>query len=148
MPLKASTRINRPIENVFEFVAVNHFRNHPRWDPNIIELTPMQSGPVAVGSTARVQRRKGTENEVLEVVEFQPPRRFATRDNIGPFLLSVTCLIEPVEPQTSRLILIANTTVAGPMRIVAPLLRPIFARQMRKSLRRIKMMVEQESLKA
>ena len=145
MLLEVSTRINRPVDDVFEFVAVNHFRNHPRWDPNIVELSPTQSGPVAVGSTARVQRRKGAENEVLEVVEFEPPRRFSTRDNIGPFLLSVTCLIEPVERRTSRLILIADTTVAGPMRIVAPLLRPVFARQMRKSLRRIKEMVEQES---
>lgn len=144
MRLEASTRINRPVEDVFEFVAVNHFRNHPRWDSNIVELTPMQSGPVAVGSTARVQRRKGADNEVLEVVEFEPPRHFGTRDNIGPFLLRVTCLFQPVEPRTSRLTLIADTTVAGPMRIVAPLLRPLFARQMRKSLRRIKTLVEEE----
>ena len=146
MPLKVSTRIDRPVDDVFDFVAVNHFRNHPRWDPNIIELIPTQPGPVAVGSTARVQRGKGgTEDEVLEIVEFQPPHRFCTRDNIGPFLLRVTCLFEPVEGQSSRLVLIADTAVTGPMRIVAPLLRPFFARQMRKSLRRIKEMVEAES---
>lgn len=44
MYLEVSTRIERPPNDVFEFVAVNHFRNHPRWDPNVVEMTPTSRG--------------------------------------------------------------------------------------------------------
>ncbi len=145
MLLVAATRIDRPARDVFRFVAVDHFRNHPRWDTNIIELTPLEPGPLAVGSRARVRRRRGGgTDEVLEVVEFQPPRLFSTRDNIGPFLLNATCIIESAGDAATRLTLIADTTVAGPTRMAAPLLKLIFARQMRRSLRSIKEMVEAE----
>jgi hypothetical protein len=33
--MKVSTIIYRPPEVVWRFYAVNHLRNHPRWDPKM-----------------------------------------------------------------------------------------------------------------
>lgn len=60
------------------------------------------------------RRRGGGEDEDLEVVELEPHRRFAARDNIGPFLLVATCLIEPAGERASIFTLTANTKVSGP----------------------------------
>ncbi len=38
--------IDRPLADVFRFYAVEHVRNHPRWDPDI-ELWLDKPGPLA-----------------------------------------------------------------------------------------------------
>ncbi len=145
MRIRETATIDRPAADTFRFVAVDHFTNHPRWDPSIESIEPLTPGPIALGSRAKVRRRRGSPDEVLEVTEFVPPGRFATRDNIGPFLLTVTCDVASLTPDRSSITLTADTDVRGPMRFVAPLLRPVFRRQMRRSLRRIREMVEAES---
>lgn len=77
MKLELSTIINRPPAVVFDFVAVNHLSNHPRWDPHM-ELTKLTDGPMGVGT--RFHRRQ-TRGDVaiegtMDVVEFQPDRVF------------------------------------------------------------------------
>jgi hypothetical protein len=73
MKLDRSIVINRPPSVVFDFVAVNHLHNHPRWDPHM-QLTQLTDGPMGVGS--RFQRRHtriGAPIEgTMEVVEFEP----------------------------------------------------------------------------
>ena len=51
--------VQRPPEVVFDFVATHHFENHPRWDPDLLEMSQTSAGPVGVGTTARVVRRQG-----------------------------------------------------------------------------------------
>ena len=36
--VRASEIINRPSADVFRFVATDHFENHPKWDPSIVEI--------------------------------------------------------------------------------------------------------------
>jgi hypothetical protein len=73
MKIEVSVVVDRPPAVVFDFYAVNHVRNHPRWDPNM-QLTQLTEGPVGVGT--RIQRRHtrlGTPIEgMMEVVEFDP----------------------------------------------------------------------------
>lgn len=143
MNITVETTIERPPTEVFDFIATNHFENHPRWDANIISVEPITSGPMGVGSKARVRRKRGGgEDEVLEVTAFEPPRRFASRDNIGPFLLNMNALVEPVGETASRLTLESHTEARGAMRFAAPVLKPMFRAQMRKSLATIKAAVE------
>ena len=51
--------IARPPRTVFDFVATHHFQNHPKWDPDVLEMTQMSPGTVRTGTTARVVRRQG-----------------------------------------------------------------------------------------
>lgn len=131
-------------EAVFDFVARNHWRNHPRWDPNIEEIVPLDPGPIQTGSRARVRRKKGSGDEILEVVAFEPNSRWVSRSEMGPLTLQMTALIERVDDATSHLSLIADTQARGPIRYVLPLLAPLFRRQMRASLSRIGEMVATE----
>jgi hypothetical protein len=38
--------VQRPPMEVFDFVATHHFDNHPRWDPDVLEMTQTSPGPV------------------------------------------------------------------------------------------------------
>jgi hypothetical protein len=38
-------------EDVFRFVATDHFQNHPKWDPAVEQMTPASPGPMAQGAT-------------------------------------------------------------------------------------------------
>lgn len=102
MKLERSTVINRPPSVVFDFYAVNHLRNHPRWDPHM-ELKQLTEGPVGVGT--RFQRRHtriGAPIEgTMEVVEFEPGQTIEViiLDNApnGPLEVRARTTLEPVD---------------------------------------------------
>lgn len=52
MRVEAARIIPHPVSDVWEFVAVHHVENHPRWDPDI-RLERTSEGPLAVGSSIR-----------------------------------------------------------------------------------------------
>jgi hypothetical protein len=145
MRLRVKTRIERPPGAVFDVIARDHWRNHPRWDPDVTELIPLEPGPIRAGSRARVRRKRARGDQLLEVLEFQPDKRWVSRNEIGPFSLEMTALIEPAEDAASRLTLIADTRAQGAIRYLLPALAVAFRRQMRASLKRIKEMAETET---
>jgi uncharacterized protein YndB with AHSA1/START domain len=75
MKLSLSKVIDRPPAVVWQFFAVDHLQNHPRWDSKM-ELRQLTEGPIGLGT--RIQRRHtrlGVPIEgTMEVVEFQPER--------------------------------------------------------------------------
>jgi hypothetical protein len=78
LQFESSQVIDRPIDKVFHFYAVEHVRNHPRWDSDI-ELWLDSDEPVGVGTIIqRRNKRSGTPVEgTMEVVEFEPGRVLA-----------------------------------------------------------------------
>jgi hypothetical protein len=148
MRQRVAVTVERPPRVVFDFVARHHWRNHPRWDPNVVEIIPLEPGPIRAGSRARVRRKRASGGQLLEVLEFEPDRQWVSRSQIGPFSLEMTALIEPVEEGASRLTLAAQTRARGAIRYLLPMLAPIFRRQMRGSLHGIKQMVESETPRA
>jgi hypothetical protein len=76
MQIAVSQQTDRSASDVFDFVAAHHFDNHPRWDHGIVEIRRLDEGAVGVGSKAAVRRKKASPDEVIEVLEFDPPRRF------------------------------------------------------------------------
>jgi hypothetical protein len=145
MRLRIEGTIDRPPAVVFDFVARRHWENHPRWDPNIIEIAPLDPGPIRAGSRARVRRKRGADDEVLEVLDFQPDTKWVSRDEMGALTLEMTAEIEPQGERASRLTLIADTHARGAIRYALPVLIPVFRRQMRASLQRINDMIERET---
>jgi hypothetical protein len=83
--VQVSKVIDRPVAEVFHFLAHEHVRNHPRWDPDM-QLEQVSDGPIGVGTIIR--RRKthsGTPVEgTMEVVEFEPDRAFGVAIHDGP----------------------------------------------------------------
>lgn len=84
--IQVSQEIDRPLAKVFHFFAVQHVRNHPRWDPDM-ELEQVSDGPIGVGTVIRRRNsRSGTPVEgTMEVVEFERNRVMGTVIHDGSF---------------------------------------------------------------
>ena len=85
LQFESSQVIDRPVDRVFHFFAVEHVRNHPRWDPDI-ELWLDSNSPIGVGTIIhRRNKRSGTPVEgTMEVVEFELNRVIAMVIYDGP----------------------------------------------------------------
>jgi uncharacterized membrane protein len=88
MLVEASMTIERPVDVVWEFYAVNHVANHPRWDETI-QLEPTTDGPIGVGSVIkRLVTRFGNVTEgTMEVTEFEPGRVMRVKTQDGPMTI-------------------------------------------------------------
>jgi uncharacterized protein YndB with AHSA1/START domain len=96
--------IDRPVSTVFHFVAVQHVRNHPRWDPDI-ELWLDSDTPIAVGTLIhRRNRRSGTPVEgTMEVVEFEPNHAMSTIIRDGSAETRARMTFEAVDERHTRI---------------------------------------------
>ncbi len=70
------TTVARPPEEVFDFLV--DLRNAPQWEPNCQEVEKTSDGPIGKGTTFRA--KKGMGRLESEIVEFERPTRFASRD--------------------------------------------------------------------
>ena len=145
LSLEAEEQIERCPEEVFRFVATNHFQNHPKWDPSISEMTPISEGPMRVGATARLVRNdRGKRVEgTLEVTDYEPDRLFAAVTRFGPFTLRQQATCQPMGSGQTRLDLRIDTDARGPVKLLLPLMRGQFRKTMAGSLMRIKRCLEQ-----
>ena len=139
--------VQRPPEVVFDFVARHHFENHPRWDPDLLEMSQTSSGPVGVGTTARVVRRqgRGRVEGTATVVDYDPDRRAAWDVRFGRFRLDQRAEFVPEQGGTAtRLRLSIDTSAQGPIGMIVPLLRGRFRKTMTQSMRTVVALLEQE----
>jgi hypothetical protein len=142
--LQAGLDITAPPADVFRFVATEHFRNHPTWDPAVLEMTQTSPGPMSQGTTARLVRSDGgrrTEG-VVTVTRFEPDRAFAAVVEFGPFRLDQQAICSPATDGRTRLTLVINTRAKGLPRLLLPVMRPRFAATMRTSLESIRQHLE------
>jgi uncharacterized protein YndB with AHSA1/START domain len=96
--------IDRPIDKVFHFYAVEHVRNHPRWDPDI-QLWLDSDAPIGVGTIIRRRnKRSGTPVEgTMEVVEFVPNRSLAMVIHDGPAEMRGRTTFEAIGDNQTRI---------------------------------------------
>ena len=87
---QASTLIKSPANRVFEFIAVDFFKNYKRWSPEVVSLQPITKGPVQVGTTARqvrIDRGRRTE-ATFKVCTFESGRQVDFKGISDPFYIS------------------------------------------------------------
>jgi hypothetical protein len=120
---------------VFDFVATRHFENHPRWDPDLLEMTQTSPGPVASGTTAHIIRRQGRRQVegTATVTAYEPCQRAAWDVRFGAFALHQAVDLLP-EQGATRLRLSIEAHAKGPIRLLLPLFRGRFRRTMTRSL--------------
>ena len=101
---ESSQVIDRPIDKVFHFYAVEHVRNHPRWDSDI-ELWLDSDTPIGVGTIIRRRnKRSGTPVEgTMEVVEFVPNRVVTMVIHDGPAIMHGTTTFEAISSNQTKL---------------------------------------------
>lgn len=90
MSVKAQAKgiIDQPLSRVFQFHAVEHVQNHPRWDPNM-QLEGLTDGPMGVGKKIkRINFHSGQPVEgTMEVTEFVPDKAVTMTIHDGPVML-------------------------------------------------------------
>ena len=55
----STVTINRPVDEVFDYVARGYVENHPKWDDGCVTSRQTSDGPLDVGSTGVEERRDG-----------------------------------------------------------------------------------------
>ena len=84
--IQISEVIDRSVTEVFRFYALEHVRNHPRWDP-FMQLEQVTDGPIGIGTIIkRINSRSGRPvvEGTMEVVEFEPDRAIGMITHDGP----------------------------------------------------------------
>jgi uncharacterized protein YndB with AHSA1/START domain len=77
-----STKINRPVDHVFAFVA--DMENEPQWHTDALEVKRLSEGHVGKGTSFQVQFRPspmGPSEGTVDLLEFEPGRRIVARSD-------------------------------------------------------------------
>jgi uncharacterized protein YndB with AHSA1/START domain len=104
MQIESSQVIDRPVDKVFQFFAVEHVRNHPRWDADI-ELWRDFDAPIGVGTIIHRRNKRGgtTVEGTMEVVEFEPNHSFGMVIHDGPAVMIGRTTFEAIGEGQTRL---------------------------------------------
>jgi uncharacterized membrane protein len=71
--------INRPIEEVFTFLA--DFENLPKWNYFVLKVEKTSAGPIGIGTTYHQVRK--TDEQSFGITEFEPNRAMAVKTPPG-----------------------------------------------------------------
>lgn len=104
LQFESSEVIDRPIEKVFNFFAVEHVRNHPRWDSDI-ELWLDNDAPLTVGTV--IHRRNKRSGKVVEgtmkVIEFVMNHMMAMEIHDGPAIMYGRTTFEAINENQTKI---------------------------------------------
>jgi len=143
MHVEESVVINRPPEEVFDYVA--NRENLPEWSAPIQEVRKETQGPL-VEEGARyttVAKFLGRRFETpFEVIVHDRPRRHTDRSLGGPFPQEFTHIFEEVEGGGTRLTEVTDAEPGGFFRLAGPLLEIAGRRQFRADLETLKDLLE------
>ena len=109
MRVSVSTVIDRPVADVWRWYAVDHVRNHPRWDPDM-ELAQMTDGPVGLGTRIRRSSRHFAEpvDGEMEIVEWEPEQVMGARIRDANMDIHGRVTFDAVGPYHTRLTIDAD----------------------------------------
>jgi hypothetical protein len=109
LQFESSQVIDPPSDKVFHFFAVEHVRNHPRWDADI-ELWLDHDAPLGVGTI--IHRRNKRSGKIVEgtmrVVEFEMNRVLAMEIHDGPAVMYGKTTFEAMNENQTRLTIIID----------------------------------------
>lgn len=111
--------INRPVEQVFYYVA--DLCNEPIYNPRMLQSEKITEGPIGVGTRFRATSRSGrrTTEMLIEVTEFQRPRRLGSRTTMSTVDVNGGLTFEPVEGAT-RMTWSWELSPRGALRLLGP----------------------------
>jgi hypothetical protein len=83
-PIVHSVEIARPPDEVFSYVT--DLSRFTEWQEQVVRASPLDEGPMRVGSKATLTRRMGKREQTLttELTDWDPPRSYGFRGLDGP----------------------------------------------------------------
>lgn len=140
--IRARTEIDRPIDEVFAYVADS--TNDPAWCDSVLECEQVAGDGPGLGARYRAVHQPGPKASRLdlEVIEYDPPRRIAWRqeDDAGTFHVSYD--LESVPGGGTRLVQTDETSWHGVFRLLAPLLHWAIRRTLPKQFAALREVLE------
>jgi hypothetical protein len=87
--------IERPPGEVFDFVADE--RHEPKYNPQMVRVEKLTSGPVREGTTYRAWMRSGTRTSemLIESTQFDPPRILSSSTTLKHMTIHGTLTFSP-----------------------------------------------------
>lgn len=141
---EASIVINRPIAEVFAFVADD--RNASRWQPGVVNVRREPEGSTRVGTKVfeeRVVFPNKRITAVAEVVEFEEQQKIHERNTDGPMDVDDLTTFRAVEGGTEVTICLALTP-KGFLKLIGPFMGPRLRSDISKGLGNLKHLLEEE----
>jgi hypothetical protein len=144
--IRAAIVIDRPVEDVFDFVAVRHRENHSLWDVAVSRIEPVTTGPMGLGARFTIVRRNvvAEEDRTFTITRWEPPRLMEMRTEKSDFALVLRGEFEALGAGVTRHSIVGEATVAGLRSLLIPVLKLKFTRDIQANLRCIKSLIEGE----
>jgi hypothetical protein len=124
---QATIDTERDLEDVFAYLS--DFSNTREWDPGVVEAERLNGQPVKQGTEFRlVAEFLGRKAPlVYRIVEYEPPRAVSFLGENPTVVSRDRITFEAIETGT-RITYDADLKLKGPLRILDPLLSPVFNR--------------------
>jgi hypothetical protein len=140
MQVQATTTIDRPVAVVWQFYAVDHVTNHPRWDESV-ELRATSHDAIGVGTIMerRVSRFGKVTEGTMEVTEFEPETVMSVRTQDGPMAIDGFARFRPVGDGQTEI------TIGGEIPGIDDAVAEQIRGMMNRSVTNIKALIESET---
>ena len=136
--------INRPVEQVFDFVADE--RNEPQFNPKVRTVEKVTPGPVGEGTRFRTQvkARRRTAEMSVELTAYDRPRRLTSVSALSNMEIEGTLTFDPV-PEGTRMRWSWDLAPRGTLRLATPVIGLIGRRQERTIWTSLKHLLERDT---
>jgi uncharacterized membrane protein len=142
MNVEASMVINRPVAEVFDFVA--NFENHPKWENNFQKVKLLNSTPTGVGTTYQCELKLPGQSATskFEITEYEINKKIAFEgEPAGPARPKGSFLFESV-PGGTKLTLLPRPEFRGFFRLLEPIMAGYVRKQNEEHLSTLKRLLE------
>ena len=140
--VEVSTVINRPIAEVFDFVA--NFENHPKWENNFQKVRLLNSTLNGVGTTYQCELTLPGQSATskFEITEYEINKKISFNgEAVGPAKPKGSFLFESVVSGT-KLTLLPRPEFRGLFRLLEPLMAGYIRKQNEEHLSTLKRLLE------
>jgi uncharacterized protein YndB with AHSA1/START domain len=140
---QTDVQFDRPVEQVFAYLTTSS--NHPRWDFTAVEMNQKEPGAWHKGTHFHeVRNFQGRRMDIQsQIVVFEPNKRMEIQSLTEPAFLG-TWIFTPVNGG-SRLTYRAEMQYKGMMRLMEPLIRAPFLKQLDANFRNLKVVLETDT---
>jgi uncharacterized membrane protein len=138
-----SVMINRPVQDVFAWVAQNYAQNLPKWQTSVKELRQTSPGPIKVGTTLQQVREVNGKPTPMtaEITQYAPNQVIGWKSKGESTETSGNITFQSANGGT-RVTLMVDVQVAGLGRLASPMISRVVNREAEDDLSRLKSLLE------
>jgi uncharacterized membrane protein len=140
--VQESIIINRPIDEVFAFVA--NFENHPKWESNFQKVKLLSSTPSGVGITYQCDMKLPgqTATSKFEITEYEVNKKIVFEgEPAGPAKPDGSFLFESV-PGGTKITLVPQPKFSGIFKLMESMMAGYVRKQNQDHLKKLKSILE------